>query len=191
MARSISIFIAVLAVIWLFLEFWESPPEAFFSQKTTVTTTSKATTYMRNTETRQFNLLGDMEYQLNTNETEQFNRGKRVDMKQPKLVSYQQGQSPWTLTANHGRILKSGDEVVLTGNVYGWQPVTEGGIRELKTSKLRLFPEKKLADTDKPVTLQAPGSTVNGVGMQADLNKQQYKLTSRVKSKYDAPKNAQ
>ena len=52
---------------------------------------------------------------------------------------------------------------------------------ELRTDKLILFPEERTAETDKKVTITTPKGNTVGVGMHADLNKELFKLLSRVK----------
>lgn len=180
MMRSLLVFIVLLVITGLFLEFWTSSPERFFKPKATTTQTPKASVYMRNTETRLFNQVGQLEYRLTSEETQYFDNAKRFDLQQPKLRSYSVGQAPWHLTAQRGQVTQKDNRVLLTGNVHIWQPLDSGGKREINTTSLTFFPEKKYAETDKRVTLSSPSEWLTGVGMQAWFSDKRYKLLAKV-----------
>ncbi len=180
MMRSLLMFLVLLVITGLFLEFWTSSPEKFFDPKATTTQTPKASVYMRNTETWQFDEGGHIEYRLTSEETEHFADAKRFDLRQPTLLSYNPGQPPWQLTARQGQVIQKDNRVLLTDDVHIWQELAQGGKKEMKTSQLLFFPDKKYAKTDKKVTLSSPGDRLTGVGMEAWFSEQRYKLLAKV-----------
>ena len=57
---------------------------------------------------------------------------------------------------------------------------------ELRTDRLVLFPNKHVAETESLVTITTPRGKITGIGMQADLNSEQFKLLSNVKGVHHA-----
>lgn len=60
----------------------------------------------------------------------------------------------------------------------------------LSTTFLQLLPNKGLASTDKPVTIVDANTHITAVGLKLDSNKRVFKLLSRVKVRYDNPRNS-
>lgn len=60
---------------------------------------------------------------------------------------------------------------------------------ELKTASLVFFPKEPnpSAETDDKVTVYAPGLTIEGQGMRADLNRETVELLNQVKTFYATP----
>lgn len=81
------------------------------------------------------------------------------------------------VTANHDEV-RLREDVVAEGTGGNGQPVT------MTTQLLNVFPETRIARTDQRVTVQQPGSTIRGRGMEVDLSSKRYEFHSEVKSRY-------
>lgn len=174
----------LLSSVSVFLLFWLSPPEAFLKKPSSDTSElPKADSYMLNISKLDFDNSGAKTFSLEATEARHFKRTNHTELEQPSLVSYSQQHSdqPWHMNAKTGTVLKGGEQAIFNGDVYAWQNLDNGKKNELRTNKLILFPEKRTAETDKKVTIKTPKGKTVGVGMQADLNKELFKLLSRVK----------
>lgn len=85
------------------------------------------------------------------------------------------------VTANHDEI-RLREDVVAEGTGGGGQPVT------MNTDQLNVFPETRVATTDRRVTVEQPGSTIRGRGMEVDLSSKRYVIQSEVRSRYVPPR---
>lgn len=81
------------------------------------------------------------------------------------------------VTAEHDE-LRLREDVRMEGTGGGGVPVT------LDTEQLNVFPESRTARTDERVTVQQPGSTIQGRGLDVDLSSKRYELRSEVRSRY-------
>jgi lipopolysaccharide export system protein LptC len=194
--RNILMTAMLLASTGIFLLFWLSPPEVFLQKpNATVEELPKADSYMNNIDTVNFDRDGDRAYTLAATEARHFNRGNRLELENPDMVSFSKTDPdsesaqapPWHVTARKGTIYNGGKRAVLSGNVYAWQVIGKGGKNEFLTSKLTIFPETNIAETSLPVTIKTPQGQTSGTGMWADLNDEIFKLLSKVKGTHRAP----
>lgn len=90
----------------------------------------------------------------------------------------------WRMRADHGWVSDGHDEVRLRDNVVGTSP--EGSARPLtmNTTQLNVYPRQRRATSDALVTLEQPGSTITGRGMEAVLSEHRVTLKSDVKARY-------
>jgi len=191
--RNFLLTIMLLGSVSVFLLFWLSPPEAFLSKpRSDSSELPKADSYMLNISKLDFDNHGAKTFSLKATEARHFKRTNHLEVEQPELVSYspktsqQHTDQPWHMNAKTGTVLNGGEQAVFNGDVYAWQILDNGKKNELRTDKLILFPKERTAETDKKVTIKTPNGKTVGVGMQADLNKELFKLLSRVKGVHHA-----
>lgn len=101
----------------------------------------------------------------------------------PRLEIYRPDEPPWHLRAQQGWINSGGSEVLLENDVEihragqaKLQPV------DIRTSKLRIFPERNYAETDVAITYRSTGLEVHSIGMRAHLDKGQVELLNQVRA---------
>ncbi|PCJ91093.1 MAG: LPS export ABC transporter periplasmic protein LptC [Porticoccaceae bacterium] len=182
--RNLLLTIMLLVSAGIFLLFWLSPPEAFLKKPSSNTgELPKADSYMLNISKLDFGKDGSQAFFVEATEARHFRRSNRLELDQPKLVSYssQNLTKPWHMTAETGTILKGGQRAIFKGSVYAWQNLENGKKNELRTEKLILFPNKHIAETDVKVTITTPRGETVGVGMWANLDNELFKLLSKVK----------
>lgn len=81
------------------------------------------------------------------------------------------------VTADHDE-LRLHDDVVAEGTNNAGRPVT------MQTQRLDIFPETRIATSEERVTIEQPGSTIQGRGMEVDLASKRYEFHSDVRSRY-------
>ena len=192
--RNILMTAMLLATTGIFLLFWLSPPEVFLNKPIAdAEELPKADSYMNHIDTVSFDRDGNRAYTLTATEARHFNRGNRLELENPHMVSFSKPKegleqtSPWYVTSQKGTIYNGGKRAVLAGDVQAWQAVKKGGKNEFLTRKLTIFPDTNIAETDLPVTITTPQGKTTGTGMWADLNDEIFKLLSKVKGIHRAP----
>ncbi|WP_438952256.1 LPS export ABC transporter periplasmic protein LptC [Porticoccus sp.] len=192
--RNILMTAMLLVSTGIFLLFWLSPPEVFLTKPIAdAEELPKADSYMNNIDTVNFDRGGNRAYTLAATEARHFNRGNRLELENPAMVSFSKSKEgveqspPWYVTARKGTIYNGGKRAVLSEDVHAWQSIKKGGKNEFLTSKLTIFPDTNIAETGLPVTITTPQGKTTGTGMWADLNDEIFKLLSKVKGTHRAP----
>lgn len=138
----------------------------------------------------QFGENGEKKYQLSAPDLHHYKNQNLTLIDKPTLYIYNQGNYPWTITANHAKAINGLREVSLIDNVQvsGIQTKDyKGSI--LTSSKINYYPKKNEAITYQPVTIKQPGLTLNSIGMDILFNESNIKLLSKVEGQYD-PKHS-
>lgn len=91
----------------------------------------------------------------------------------------------WNVRSRDALVTASHDEMRLQGNVVAEGTGAGGQAVTMNTEQLNVFPDARNASTGEVVTVQQPGSTIRGRGMDVDLSTKHYVLHSEVKSRYD------
>lgn len=107
-------------------------------------------------------------------------------LERPHFMRFAPNASPMHIYAQRGLVSEDGDNAYLHDNV---RVVREARGRQseltLSTSYLHIVPEQGLAMTDKPVVIQDAHTFITAVGLKLDQKKNQFKLLSRVKVRYE------
>jgi len=184
--KNLLFFLSLIAVTWVSLLLWDSPPELFFkSKKTQLESLPTADSYMHNTNTLKFDEDGNQAYLLTADTGLYYSSDNRFELQNPNLRARTPptGSEPWQLTAEVARSSSGGELIVLTGNVYAWQK-TAAGLNEFFTTDISYTPEKNTAETAAPVKLSSPQGITTGTGMEADFSTETYRLLANVESTY-------
>jgi len=106
----------------------------------------------------------------------------------PRFVQIAADGGHYIATANRGTISRQGEEGFLYGNVLFLREATrERPEFRARTEFLHILAEQGISRTDRTVTISEGRSTLSGVGMIVNKNKQQFMLQSQVKGTFDAP----
>lgn len=90
----------------------------------------------------------------------------------------------WEVRSRYAFVTADHDEMRLHEDVRAEGTNTTGQPVTMNTEQLNVFPETSLANTDELVTIEQPGSTMQGRGMEVDLASKQYQFQSEVRSRY-------
>ncbi len=111
-----------------------------------------------------------------------------TDLERPHFTRFNATAAPLHALSQRGTVSKDGKEISLYDNV---QVIREayGDKSELvlRTSSLHIVPDKELATTDRPVTIDDAHTHITGVGLKLDSKTQLFKILSRVKVRYEKP----
>lgn len=97
------------------------------------------------------------------------------------------GDGPrWYAAAETGYVDGTGEVVLLRGEVRMWRDDAAGGrALEVMTTRMRVLPTVRYAETDDPVTLVTPTSVAHAVGMRGDLRFNRLELLTHVRTRFD------
>lgn len=91
----------------------------------------------------------------------------------------------WQARSETGWVSADHDELRLEGDVRMTSPAEGGRDIALATERMTILPEPNLARSDELVTVQQPGSRIEGRGMEVDLTSRRYQFFSEVKQRYE------
>ena len=177
----------VLILIGLFLLFWESQPEYFIQEKyqqgNSQQPAPKAESFMLQLDMQNFNISGQLNYQLLAKEASFYNNGNYYSLKNPHITAYDKENNapPWELTADEGKVFDQGKKVELLNNVRMWQIEKLNQVKEITTSELTLFPEDKTMRSDSRVQLSSQQHVTSGTGLRANFARKVFTLQKDVK----------
>ena len=109
---------------------------------------------------------------------------------EPQLSSFNTDQPPVYIFAKRGEVSSKGDEIFLRDEVKLMRAAGPSQSEmTLTTTFLHVIPDRDLADTDRPVTLEDDHNIVHATGMQFDNKARIIKLLAQVRSQHDPAKN--
>lgn len=148
--------------------------------------------YMKEVNTREFEVSGKLRYQLTTPFIShyQFNlhNPSAEDytlIQQPALIFYRDAQAPWHIQATEGRSEQNGELFRLSNQVLISQQSTEQGLVTIATESLIVKPSAQFVETDKAVKIRAEQTQIDALGMHADLANSRLQLNSQVNALYE------
>ncbi len=145
----------------------------------------------RNAATTHFSEEGELEYTFEAKVLEYY-REEEEDkpateytlVRQPRVVLYLEDE-PWRIIANEGMYSEQENKLILWDDVKVTQSRIAGQDTELLTSRLEIYPARKLAETREPVKITSAWGEIDAVGMRADLAERKIKLLSKVQGRHD------
>ena len=101
----------------------------------------------------------------------------------PDMIMHTPGEQPWHVTADKGKSEQGRSIVHLWDNVKIVRAASpKNSDFDIATTALTIYPEKRFAETDKPVTIIQSGNITKAVGAKADLKTGIIKLISKIES---------
>lgn len=131
--------------------------------------------------TRQFGDSGALQFQIFSPKARHYAKSDSTHFEMP-VVDYVDEQSRWRGTSQEGVMFNSNSSVILQRDVV-LQQLSRNA--KLSTELLWIFIDNNTAVTNAPVTIEANGGKMQGIGMTADFNQQTLKLTSKVQGVYE------
>lgn len=155
-----------------------------------------------NVEIRQFDFQGQLRQHLRANRAEMitekneqkktakslskqesttsFNaKNKKLRLIQPYITIHENNKKPLSITANEGLIGRRGKETQLTGDV---EIINIDRQATVLTQFLIIDPSSNILSTDHAISIESPTTTTTASGLTADLNTDQWQLSSGVTS---------
>jgi lipopolysaccharide export system protein LptC len=123
---------------------------------------------------------------LRADRLEHFADDDSIDLVQPRMEFYNAGDSSWFVQSETGRVTRDPYVVMLFGPVRIRRLTTEGVSRiDVDTSDLRVLPDERYAETDRPATITTPHGRTTAIGMWASLEHNRVQLREQVRSHYE------
>lgn len=141
--------------------------------------------YMEDVTAITMNNFGKPTLKLITPKMIHFASNDTTNIFSPKITVYRKSPNPWLINANFAKATQGINQILFWDNVVIYHPADKDDpLTTMKTSSLTVFPNKQVATTTKPVTITQPNTTINAIGMLADLNIGIVKLLSQTKGEY-------
>lgn len=110
-------------------------------------------------------------------------------LERPHFIRYAQEKAPMHIESTRGLVSKDGEHAHFIDNVVATREAFQDrSPMVLTTSYLHVIPDKDIALTDKPVHIRDANTNVTGVGLELNNQTHVMKLFSRVKGRYEKPK---
>ena len=111
-----------------------------------------------------------------------------LDIKAPRFRFPDRDGKPWNARSDQAWAAADGKELRLIGAVeFEGPPRADSGRIELRTPRLDVFPQAREVKSDALVNIAAPGATLQGRGLHADLDARRFQLLSEVRADYAPP----
>ena len=136
--------------------------------------------FMTNATYSKFDNNGNISNQFSTREIIHFQHQNNYIFANPSLKMYSDKTSPWYITATNGKSKEGKSAIYLWDNVK----LVQNSDFDITTTTLTVYPDRKFASTDKPITIVQNGSIVKAIGATADLNHGIVTLLSNVSCEY-------
>src|SRR5262245_4644308 len=146
--------------------------------------------YMENAQITQYGRDGGVQYRLDSDTIRHFDVENLTRLESPVFELYRSGGLPWLARSTHGYIRYRSqtpppqEEVVyLRENVRLEQRASDGDFVKLTTDALYVYPDRRFAETDRPVMIDTNSGRTTAVGLKGDLSRGLLKLFSAADTK--------
>lgn len=194
MQKNLLLFLLLVGFGIVLLVFNEQAPQIAQPEPDTPTA-SHPVHFLDNPRTLQFDEQGQLHYQFSAKRVEHYQPDiahtspeDYTLIENPEFVFFQSDYPPWRLTASHGLALGAGERISLRPDVLARQQQPEGGLAEMETEELLIFPRRQFASSDKTVMIRYPHTRYQGTGLEADFTGQVFSLLHDVKGLHDSRK---
>lgn len=147
--------------------------------------------YLIKSSTKEYDETGKLDIIMNSESLQHNPKDDSISLRKPYFQVYQNGIASWRIKALSGTAYNSGSKIDLEQRV---EIINDNKRTSLTTPQLFVYPNKKRASTDKPVTLRNDNGFTRAIGMKADLEKKHIALLDQVRGQYEptaAPEDAQ
>lgn len=137
--------------------------------------------FLVNTDNSEFDSEGRIRFRMVSAEIKHNPFDDGAELRSPHVELFTQGEREWTIDSQLGKISADGSTINLEQRVV---VSSEDQLTILRTPQLLIYPNEKLAKTDKPVTLQNPYGFTRAIGLTADMQNQRVELEQQVRGQY-------
>ncbi len=139
--------------------------------------------FIINSTHTKFNSSGKIQNQIKAGKITHLPTNNIYLFEKPDMLMNTPGEQPWRVTADKGKSEKGKSIVYLWDNVKIVRAASpKNSDFDITTTALTIYPEKRFAETDQPVTIIQSGNITKAVGAKADLKTGIIKLISNINS---------
>lgn len=140
---------------------------------------------LRDFELTALNREGRESFTLRAPLLEQDPNDRTISIRTPLFLVPDRDGGHWRATSETGWVSAAHDELQLRGDVRMTSPEEGGRDVLMTTERMTILPDPNLARSDELVTVQQPGSRIQGRGMEVDLSTKRYQFFSEVRQRYE------
>lgn len=137
--------------------------------------------FLVHTTSIQFDAKGKLDYTLYSETVRHDPSDDSAKLTAPHFELFKNGTLDWIVDSQLGIISPDRETVDLQQRVV---VASHDQQTILKSPQLIIFPDKKLAKTDKPVTLQNPNGFTRSIGLIANMDNKRIDLLDQVRGQY-------
>lgn len=147
--------------------------------------TSLPDAYMEDVVAIVMNKFGTPSIKLSTPKMVHYANNDRTDIQKPLVTIYRKSPNPWDISADFAEASQGVSQINFQKNVVIKHIADKDDpATTMQTTALTVFPNNQSAQTDQPVTITQPDTTIQATGMQANMNEGTVKLLSQAKGEY-------
>ena len=182
MIRQSFIGITLVVIISWFLVVWDSPPESFIRKNNSqLVQEPSVDSYMTTMTSQRFSDNGNELFILTSSKMELLSGETQLHLSAPRFVSRignleQREEKGVSFVANSGTLSADGSKLSLNGDVVAFI----NGISHQSTLT------RMTVTTDGGFKLVSPELTLSGTGLNANLDKEIFRINSKVRATHDA-----
>lgn len=174
------------AILGIFIDQRRSPS---LSELQTGISENIIDTYSSGIESKEFNEEGKLQNHVMASDAKHYRISDVSLLANPRLLSYANSGHIWETRAPSGRVRAGGSIYDLWGGVETKRQDNSGNIQNdngitITMETLSYFSDTATARTDKKVIIDSAIGRTNGVGLEANLEQETVKLTSKVTGTY-------
>ena len=145
--------------------------------------------YGEGLKNRTFDDNGALEHQFNAQRSVHYPVQRFTELTQPKVTTIADDGEVWIIQSLSGVHFEDDKKLVLQQDVQ-ISPAASSELNHtedaaiIRTSKLTLFTQSKIAKTDQPVEVISLNGRIDAVGMIIMIDQQRVEFLSQVKAKY-------
>ena len=191
MIRQSFIGIALVVIISWFLVVWDSPPESFIRKNNSqVVQEPSVDNYMTAMTSQRFSDNGNELFILTSSKMELLSGETQLHLSAPRFVSRignleQREEKGVSFVAHSGTLSADGSKLSLNGDVVAFINGTSQQ-STLTSNNLSYNSARMTVTTDGGFKLVSPELTLSGTGLNADLDKEVFRINSKVRATHDA-----
>jgi len=172
-------------LVLLAFSLWLTQQSFFQLDDTGVSRPTTPDTFMTNMHYVSFDKNGEWNSKLQVTRMTHYPDKDTSILEKPQYISRTKDQLTWVISADHGTAQEGLKKINLKDHVLVDRiHAINGNTLSLRTTEMVAFPKENFAQTDKPVTIIQPGSTVNAVGLTVNMNSGDIHLLSGVEGNY-------
>jgi LPS export ABC transporter protein LptC len=140
--------------------------------------------YLKKAELTGMGKDGKVLYRVTADEAAQRLDDESIGLTDVHLIYDPASDIPWDMVADTGRIPSGGNIIHLEGRVLAVSREGDESATTIRTNYLEVDPDRRTANTEARVVIEFDEQRVNATGLQADLERNKFKLLSNVNGKF-------
>lgn len=177
--------LSLLLILAISLSAWTILVSKNAEPKHNLTDTSLPDAFMEDITATVMNKEGTPTLKVTTPKMVHYASNDSTDIDKPVVTIYRHSPNPWLISSDHAKATEGTSQILFWQNVVlNHTADTDNPQTTMHTDTLTVFPNKKIAQTDQPITINQPDVTVHATGMMANMNDGTVKLLSKAQGEY-------